>query len=53
MKQKHIIEVIEDDTNEVVKTLLATSEREAMKIADGIEINLDHTRFTVNVRPAE
>ena len=43
------IEIIEDDTAKAVKTMTASGERQAKRIADGASINLNHDRFYVRV----
>ena len=52
-KTKYLIEVIDYQTNEVVKTMETTSQRQADRIEDGLNINLNHDAFftrTVEVR---
>jgi hypothetical protein len=48
-KQKWVVKVVEDATGEVVKTLPARDQRDAEKIERGIEINLDHEKYTCSV----
>jgi len=45
----YTIEIIEDDTAKAVKTMSASSERQAERIAGGASINLDHDRFYVRI----
>ena len=45
------IEVVEAATDKVVKTLMAGSEREANRIDDGLNINLNHESFFTRVVP--
>lgn len=41
-----VVKVVEDATGEVVKSIPSRSEREAERVERGIDINLDHSRFT-------
>ena len=43
------VEVIEDDTQEVVKTIECHTEREAQRVERGLLINLNHERFHTNI----
>ena len=46
------VQVIEAETNEVVKEIAAPTERQAGMIDDGLNINLNHNKFfTVVVSP--
>lgn len=51
MKADWKIEVVEAATDKVVKTLMADSEREANRIDDGLNINLNHEAFFTRVVP--
>lgn len=48
----HIVKIVEDSTGEAVKTFTADNERQAERLADGISINLDHSKFSVEVSEA-
>lgn len=43
----YFVEIVNHDTQEVVKRLGPMSEHKADKVADGASINLDHDRFYV------
>lgn len=45
------VEVIEDDTQEVVKTIQCHTKREAERVERGLLINLNHKRFHTNIAP--
>lgn len=45
-KQGWVVQVVEDATGEVIKQLPARDQRDAEKIERGIEINLDHEKYT-------
>lgn len=45
------VEVIEDDTQEVVKTIECHTKREAERVERGLLINLNHERFHANIVP--
>lgn len=49
MKQGWAVKVVEDATGEVVKMLPARNQLDAEKIERGIEINLDHEKYTCSV----
>lgn len=48
--KKYAIEVVNESTHEVVKTLYATDERMADKVESGVSINLDHDRYFTRIR---
>lgn len=43
----YYVEIVKDDTNEVVKSMGPMSEHRAEKVADGALINLDHEHYSV------
>lgn len=43
------VQIVEDATGKVVESIPAKSEREAEKIERGVDINLNHDRFTCSV----
>lgn len=45
--KSHYVEVVETQTEKVVKRLGPMSERKAEKVERGLEINLNHQRFYV------
>lgn len=45
----YTIEICDINTGEAVETMHADNFRDAMRIADGANINLDHTRFLVSI----
>ena len=47
------VEVIEDDTQEVVKTIRCHTEREAQRVERGLLVNLNHKRFHTNIVPPQ
>ncbi len=47
------IEVVDSTTDKVVKTFKADSEREANRIDDGLNINLNHEAFWTRVVPSK
>ena len=47
------VEVVEDDTQEVVKTIECHTEREAQRVERGLLINLNHERFHTNIVPPQ
>tara|TARA_R110002096_G_scaffold202758_2_gene387482 strand:+ start:3864 stop:4028 length:165 start_codon:yes stop_codon:yes gene_type:complete len=46
---KYIVKIINTKTHEVVKTLKATSQRMAIQLQNGVEINLNHDEYHVDV----
>lgn len=52
MKQ-YLVRIKEIDTDEVVETMQPTSLRNANKMYGGIEINLNHDKYYVEVIPCE
>lgn len=44
---KYTVQVMSAENNSVVKSIECKSEREAYRVADGLEINLDHNNFYV------
>lgn len=42
--------VVEWDTDKVIKQMGPFTESKAEKVADGLEINLDHEKFFVGIR---
>lgn len=48
-KQGWAVKVVEDATGEVVKLLPARDQRDAEKIERGLEINLNHEKYTCSV----
>lgn len=49
-----MVKVVEDATGDIVKAIPARNEREAGRIERGIDINLDHDKFTCySVGPAD
>lgn len=51
MPHTHEVAIIDRDTDKTVKSFKAASERQAEKLERGIEMNLDHRRYYVDVRP--
>lgn len=47
------IEIVERDTNEVVKTMTAETERSAERIERGVLINLNHEAFFARVTESD
>ena len=45
------VEVIEDATQEVVKTIQCHTKREAERVERGLLINLNHERFHTSIVP--
>jgi len=43
------VEVIEDATQEVVKSIECSSERDADRVAQGLMINLNHAEYSVRI----
>ena len=46
---KYAINIRDFRTGETVETMHADNFRDAMRIVDGVNINLDHTRFLVSI----
>lgn len=46
---KYLIEIVETETDEVVETMEATSERTAEKIERGVNINLNHEDYHTRI----
>lgn len=46
---EYLIAVVHIDTDEVVKTLKASNERNALRVKRGIENNLNHDEYEVVV----
>ena len=47
------VKVVEDDTQEVVKTIRCHTEREAERVERGLLINLNHERFHTSIVPPQ
>lgn len=47
---RFVVEITEDATGKVVKRTQPMSESMAERCADGMAINLDHSRFTITTR---
>lgn len=45
MSDKWIVKVVDSETGEVVKTLEAANERAADRLDDGLNINLNHSKY--------
>ena len=43
------VEIVEDETGAVIKEIACTSARSAERVEDGVNINLDHARFTTRI----
>lgn len=41
--------LVKSHENEIVKTIECASERQAERVADGVEINLNHDKYYVEV----
>ena len=51
---KYIVEVVEYDTDEVVRSIdCGESKRRAEKCMDGLDINLDYERFYTRIESEE
>jgi len=42
---KYLVQIIKTDTREVVESFTPTSERQAERLEDGININLNHAEY--------
>lgn len=51
-KSSYFVEITEDATGKVIQRMGPHAKRTAEKIADGVEINLNHERYSVRVVPA-
>ena len=49
MTEQYRVEVVEDETGKVVRSLAATGERNAGRIEQGLWRNLNHARFFVRI----
>ena len=47
------VEVVEDATQEVVKTIQCHTKREAERVERGLLINLNHERFHTSIVPPQ
>lgn len=48
---KFIVTIINKHTKEIVKEMPCDSQRQAGKVRDGVEINLNHVDFYVEIKP--
>lgn len=54
MKLKHVVEIMHDETEEIVQQHDCGSDmRKAERIRDGININLNHNEYTVFITTFE
>lgn len=49
----YIVKVIKFENNEVVKEIPCSSERQADRVDDGLNINLDHEKFYTVIEEVE
>ena len=53
MTYTHEVAVVEHETERTVKTIKVESERRADQIERGLNINLDHRFYYIEVRPLQ
>lgn len=52
-ESQYVVEIVEDATEKVVKSMGPMPQSRAEKVADGVMINLDHDRFHVRLKEQE
>ena len=52
-KKLYFVEVVDAESNEVIKTLELANLRTAEKVEDGMNINLDHARYFTRVKEVD
>jgi hypothetical protein len=51
-QEQFVVEVVEDETGDIVSQSKPTYRRRAEKIEDGYMINLNHERYSTRIVPA-
>lgn len=53
MVDTYYVEIVEFETNKVIKSMGPMSERKADRVDSGVTINLNHDRYFTRVRKVE